>query len=418
MFKRNVSYGKTGKNGETAQQDAEAAKIIADCVEKAKAIREEKDFEVDAKAWQADKFLQALIPLKKIAEALLRPVEKHKQEGDSWDLAFCRALGLCGSRDAVCELLFGSNDLRGHIVDQIWGGLQALARAERVTGAGLHAKFEADAKFTMAFASVSQFFEGLEEMVGVPDVKVNDAMEHEHCSSQDSNEHFTSGNYGVRTTSAIEWFYVSLNESSPPSDPVKLASGSTVSLGLQGVWPVEDPAMCQHPRKPFSQEAADQIFEKINARLQGMELLREEFIGARLYTGPMFEKYNTVLRGGAMNMTDSQPSFLKHKFETLCWHNYYTTTIHAISSAIIKLSKLTPSGAVYRGFAGGMLPKELLEEDHTHRFAGDTARSVPSAPGPSWVSLGVVLGVSWAVLGPSWALLGHLVAIWAVFGVS
>ena len=94
-----------------------------------------------------------------------------------------------------------------------------------------------------------------------------------------------------------------------------LASGST---GSTDVWPTEDPAKCKHPRKPSLQHEVDAIFQKINARLHNMhelELIQEEFIGARLYTGPMFEKYNTVLRGGAMNMTDVQPSFLKEKFE-------------------------------------------------------------------------------------------------------
>ena len=41
--------------------------------------------------------------------------------------------------------------------------------------------------------------------------------------------------------------------------------------------------------------------------------------------------------------------------------NAYTTTLHAINSAIIKLSKLTVAKPVYRGVSGGRLPKSCLE---------------------------------------------------------
>lgn len=58
------------------------------------------------------------------------------------------------------------------------------------------------------------------------------------------------------------------------------------------------------------------------------KLLREELIALRLYTGPMFCKYNAVLR-----------KFPKETFDGL-HGNGYTTTIHAIVSGIIKLSQI------------------------------------------------------------------------------
>ena len=54
------------------------------------------------------------------------------------------------------------------------------------------------------------------------------------------------------------------------------------------------------------------------------------------HAGPLFEKYNAVLRG-----VNSEVAFLRDKFETLCKGNCYTTTLHVINSAIIKSSKLT-----------------------------------------------------------------------------
>ena len=43
--------------------------------------------------------------------------------------------------------------------------------------------------------------------------------------------------------------------------------------------------------------------------------------------------------------------------------NLYTTTLHAINSAIIKLGKLTEAKTVYRGIGGKALPKEFWEKN-------------------------------------------------------
>ena len=45
------------------------------------------------------------------------------------------------------------------------------------------------------------------------------------------------------------------------------------------------------------------------AELDIAELSHEEFCGARLYTGPMFMKYNIILRG----LPDSAGAYLKHQ---------------------------------------------------------------------------------------------------------
>ena len=41
--------------------------------------------------------------------------------------------------------------------------------------------------------------------------------------------------------------------------------------------------------------------------------------------------------------------------------NLYTTTLHAINSSIVKLSKLTYAAKVYRGVNGRVLPTEFFE---------------------------------------------------------
>ena len=54
---------------------------------------------------------------------------------------------------------------------------------------------------------------------------------------------------------------------------------------------------------------------------------------------------------------------LKKTCDELCSGNDYTTTIHALSSALVKLGKLTVSRTVYRGIKGARLPAEMLKPD-------------------------------------------------------
>ena len=90
-----------------------------------------------------------------------------------------------------------------------------------------------------------------------------------------------------------------------------------------------------------------------------------ELIGGRLYTGPMYASYNAVLRG-----KDSAVPVLREQFESICLGNTYTTTLHAINSLLVKMSKLTIADKVYRGVAGGVLPESFLEPNEFHVRGG------------------------------------------------
>ena len=83
------------------------------------------------------------------------------------------------------------------------------------------------------------------------------------------------------------------------------------------------------------------------------ELIVEELVGGRLYTGPMYTKYNAVLR------SKSKVPFLVGQAKELTKGNDYVTTIHAISSCVLKLSKLTKAGNVWRGIKDAKLPSEF-----------------------------------------------------------
>ena len=71
-------------------------------------------------------------------------------------------------------------------------------------------------------------------------------------------------------------------------------------------------------------------------------LTLEEVIALRLYTGPAFHKYNTHLRFGLSEATEEggAPPLKKER--------HYTTTIHAIASALKKVAWVTKLPEVLR----------------------------------------------------------------------
>ena len=105
---------------------------------------------------------------------------------------------------------------------------------------------------------------------------------------------------------------------------------------------------------------------KLDARNEQLEekeigkLSMQEFQAARLYTGPMYMKYNAVLRGlGEEGLPKIKKKVLFEDMMRLCGDSRYVTTLHCISSAIVKLSRLAKPQTVYRGLAGRVLPSEF-----------------------------------------------------------
>ena len=171
----------------------------------------------------------------------------------------------------------------------------------------------------------------------------------------------------------------------------------------------------KRPRAPMPIAELERHVEEQNARLLEQRepaLTLVEAFGARLYTGPLHYKYNAVLRGLSAARLDSPVLFLRCDMVRLCCSkedaashaqaadeakakrlaeeslfderkptaadekalreythgayekvvqrmNKYTTTLHAINSAIIKLSKLTKVSTVYRGIHDFVLPDQF-----------------------------------------------------------
>ena len=50
--------------------------------------------------------------------------------------------------------------------------------------------------------------------------------------------------------------------------------------------------------------------------------------------------------------------------------NLYTTSLHVINSAVLKLGKLARAATVYRGISKTTLPPEMLAKDEAHNTRG------------------------------------------------
>ncbi|KOO36153.1 hypothetical protein Ctob_009550, partial [Chrysochromulina tobinii] len=154
----------------------------------------------------------------------------------------------------------------------------------------------------------------------------------------------------------------------------------------------------------------DDKVNEVNAQLREKDLdplIQEELIAARLYTGPMYSKYNEVLRVIGMLRGGESDEQQRHSSEELSkklkeqqdedekkarekeaaqkenpstdvqknraltmnlddvsitghtFGNLYTTTLHVINSAVLKLGKLAKVQMVYRGIAHRTMPKKM-----------------------------------------------------------
>ena len=298
------------------------------------------------------------------------------------ELSFVRSLGAAGSRERLLELLQQS-DVLEVLSNSIFQAAEELTAAPAATAAELHAKFLQDGAGTLTYSDLSTFFRGLEGRIGAPDPKVIAAMEAEHTARGDSANPFTTGNYAVTTTSLIEWAFVATPEAMPDDGwPVEEALAAA-ALGPSPGREASNAnaallASSASMREPLPLAELQARLEERSERLRAMDeppLSLPEAMSARLYTGPMFVKYNCVLRG-----LDSAVAPLRAQMVGLCSAradaealasggatyaqvrtvlNTYTTTLHAINSSIVKLSKLTVACKVYRGVSGRMLPEQF-----------------------------------------------------------
>mmetsp|Transcript_14059 Transcript_14059/g.25126 ORF Transcript_14059/g.25126 Transcript_14059/m.25126 type:complete len:207 (+) Transcript_14059:225-845(+) len=153
----------------------------------------------------------------------------------------------------------------------------AEAQAEDYAAArALHERACDAGAFISGQGPISDFYKGLSGFLGPPKSLILDAMEKEHCQSEDSDIIFTAAHSGISSTSKIEWYFV--------TDPVH----GLEKLGLDD-WPAETTERFQnHKREPRLLEEFEDVVEDINQRLEAIGipgLTTDELIACRLYTG-------------------------------------------------------------------------------------------------------------------------------------
>jgi len=215
----------------------------------------------------------------------------------------------------------------------------------------------------LTFGKVEDWWGGVAALVGTPDpVSLSLGMEIDHTNKKtDSQVIFYAANYGTETTAEAEyWFVVE-----PTAKRLReLARDILQPLSLSE-WPIDrklrdDPAQAHQCRKATPLSEFEDERSRLSKRLHrtGQTLTEEMVVAARLYTGPMFTKYNLVLRAKS-----GKTPFFTERWEKLCRGNTYATTMHVINSALRGLSPLTKCKKVYRGVAGGSLPEAFHKPD-------------------------------------------------------
>mmetsp|Transcript_3500 Transcript_3500/g.7457 ORF Transcript_3500/g.7457 Transcript_3500/m.7457 type:complete len:1156 (+) Transcript_3500:3-3470(+) len=224
---------------------------------------------------------------------------------------------------------------------------------------------------TLVFGEMSDLYGGIDQLVGPrADGDVAAAVKKEHTECADSDETFTTSNYKVETTSRTEYEFVHSEN------------------GAQQRWPEERcPTMApdkKRKHKPPSKIKAE--MEKINEKLEktnaAARLVLPEVLCARLYTGPLYEKYNAVLRG-----LPRKVDFFEKKFNQLCKGNRYTNTLHAINSVLVTLGRITEATPLYFGVSDHNLSKDFTKPDK-YMIAGGIEFGFRSATVDKNVALG------------------------------
>jgi len=236
-------------------------------------------------------------------------------------------------RKAVAQRLL--EEVVPEMVERMADAFADAAMDEAGADANVKGKFN-----TMVLGNVSLFDRGLDGLIGYPKLDLRGAMQAEH----DSGEEFQSFNFGKnRTTSAREQFKKVLPGGwDKPIDTYDY--DGTVQLAPEGF---EDHEMAK---------AAD--------------LWKEELVILRLYTGPMFVKYNgkmrDLLRAIEKYLEEGKPEDEAVQSAIDDAGPAFVTTIHVLCSALLKLRKvcpLPPKKKVYRGFSGMGVPTCFKRQD-------------------------------------------------------
>ncbi|KAL1521377.1 hypothetical protein AB1Y20_021043 [Prymnesium parvum] len=323
--------------------------------------------EGDKLLWNTAAWLEQLGIAKLVAQALLWPLSPEGSDAATPEeqLRYLRLIGSYDDPSTIKSLIAGApKPLMDSIAEAVLHGARRLREVPVASGTELHEKY-ASSSFTLQYGSFPDSFEGgLAAMVGEPHPDLLRYMRIEHTESEDSRRAFTTTNFSIRTSSEIEWWFVSDPDAAPKPFTLELGGRSVQVDG----WPEESAHIKRSDRRqaqsPKAFEAARRDCNQSLSVMGWAKLNEDEFLAARCYTGPLFMKYNTVLRGVADLHRSGKTGRMARLFQELCQGNRYTNTLHALSSSIVKLGKLTKCTRVYRGISNNVLPREFWEVDN------------------------------------------------------
>ena len=243
------------------------------------------------------------------------------------------------------------------------------------------------------FGSHADFTGGLQTLIGLPqglnEEQWLQVMRREHCDVESgwgaSYKQWTTGNYRLETTPRREFIWVygdGHGNNLEVSTGEKLIDGAYIVGGYSWDDGSEIPELRRKPARfeTLFSTAGEEMHKRLMAlnadeacainfslsREQFLDMFRAqrvnraEILGLRLYSGPLFEMYNSVLRaqGDVIPWGNSYPMEKGMRVT-----GRFVTTIHAVNSGILKLSTLTPVVTGFRGLASLNMPKQLLEAD-------------------------------------------------------
>jgi hypothetical protein len=200
---------------------------------------------------------------------------------------------------------------------------------------------------------LSHFYDGIDKRIGVVSLDFYEQMRKEHCEYFGCDVLFKPNNYKIKTCPRDEWLLIT--------------EGKGAERGAS-MWPISRDDLKNPVRRRIPAHWWDHTNPSSNTILRSdigdlkrrsekvlkylrkqhnVQLRKEELVAIILFSGPMYAVYNAKL-------SDFPPK-IKNDFKDA----KFTTTIHAIISAIQKLSVKSPvQNLVFRGTGGwGHLPE-------------------------------------------------------------
>jgi hypothetical protein len=162
------------------------------------------------------------------------------------------------SATAVCSFL---PEMLNELLQEIRGAfdIQTSMEAQKKADPSKFNDF-----YKMACGTIADFHQGLTGRVGMPHLNFKNAMRQEHCERSGCDFEFTTSNYSITTCPKMEWQYIVENTACPDMGHKRRLV----------------------PIKELMQKKVSKV----------AKLCEEEVIAVILYTGPMFQVYNTILR--------------------------------------------------------------------------------------------------------------------------